>query len=149
MWKQTWPIFILPINWSLTRATFREALNAIFQNLKMHPYNFNTHSFIIGAAISAKQAGISNSHIKPWASGEAMPTLNTYVCHLKTYLSHPSILLHHPPHAVNLPYLPTITVLSFQSTVIIIHCCTPVCMYDIFIVVFQYACVIMYIASYV
>ena len=78
-----------------------------------------------------------------------MPTLNTYVCHLKTYLSHPSILLHHPPHPVNLPYLPTITVLSFQSMVIIIHSCTPVCMCDIFIVVFQYAHVIMYIASYV
>ena len=61
-WKQTWPIFILPTNWSLTRATFREACNAIFQNLKLHPHNFNTHSFIIGAAISAKQAGISDSH---------------------------------------------------------------------------------------
>ena len=112
---------------------FREALNAIFQNLKMHPHNFNTHSFIIGAAISAKQAGISDSYIKALGKWRSNTYLNIYVCHLKTYLSHPSILLHHPPHAVNLPYLPTITVLSFQSTVIIIHCCTPVCMCDIFI----------------
>ena len=58
------PLFILPTNQSLTRTTFRGALNAIFQQLKMHPHNFNTHSFRIGAATSAKQAGISDSHIK-------------------------------------------------------------------------------------
>ena len=76
---------MLPNNQLLTRAMFSATLNAIFQNLNMHPNNFNTHSFRIGTATSAKQAGISTSHIK---SEEAMPTLNMYACHLKTYLSY-------------------------------------------------------------
>ena len=51
------PLFILPTNQLLTRATFNAALNAIVQKLNMHPQNFSTHSFRIGAATSAKQAG--------------------------------------------------------------------------------------------
>ena len=57
-------LFILPNNWLLTRVTFSEAIDSIFQKLKMHPQNFNTHSFRIGAATSVKQAGISDFHIK-------------------------------------------------------------------------------------
>ena len=52
------PFFMLPNNQLLTRATFSAALNKIFQKLNIHPHNFNTQSFRIGAATSAKQAGI-------------------------------------------------------------------------------------------
>lgn len=58
------PLFILPDNKSLTRTMFRAALNKAFKELKMDPVSFNTHSFRIGAATSAKQAGISDSHLK-------------------------------------------------------------------------------------
>ena len=58
------PLFMLPNNQLLTRATFSAALNEIFQKLNIHLHNFNTHSFRISAATSAKQAGISDSHIK-------------------------------------------------------------------------------------
>ena len=54
------PLFILPTNQSLTRVMFSTA----FQKLNMHPHHFNTHSFRIGVATSAKRAGISDSHLK-------------------------------------------------------------------------------------
>ena len=57
-------LFILPSNTPLTRARFSTALNKAFQELQMDPCNFNTHSFRIGAATSAKQAGISDYHLK-------------------------------------------------------------------------------------
>ena len=55
---------------------FSEALNTILQKFNMHPHNFNTHSFQIGAATSAKQAGISDSHINAlgrWRSNIYVP----------------------------------------------------------------------------
>ena len=67
------PLFILPSSKSLTRMMFSEALNKAFQDLHMDPCIFNTHSFRIGAATSAKQAGISDAHLKVlcrWRSDE-------------------------------------------------------------------------------
>ena len=58
------PLFILPTNQSMTRVMFSTALKKAFQKLNMHPHHFNTHSFRIGAATSAKRAGISDSHLK-------------------------------------------------------------------------------------
>jgi len=58
------PLFTLPNNQSLTRATFTTALNKAFQELHIDPCQFSTHSFRIGAATSAKCAGISNTHLK-------------------------------------------------------------------------------------
>ena len=58
------PLFILPNNQSLTRASFSSAINKAFQELHMDHRQFNTHSFRIGAATSAKQAGVSDSHLK-------------------------------------------------------------------------------------
>ena len=43
---------------------FRTALKKALKELNLNPSHFNTHSFRIGAATSAKQAGISDSHLK-------------------------------------------------------------------------------------
>ena len=53
-------LFMLPNNQLLTRATFSAALNGIFQKLNIYPHNFNTHTFRISAATSARQAVISD-----------------------------------------------------------------------------------------
>ena len=58
------PLFLLPNNQSLTGTSFRSALNKTFQELNLDYYQFNTHSFRIGAATSAKWAGVSDSHFK-------------------------------------------------------------------------------------
>ena len=58
------PLFLLPNNQSLTRALFSSALKKAFQELHMDHRKFNTHSFRIGAATSAKRAGVSDSHLK-------------------------------------------------------------------------------------
>ena len=49
---------------------------------------FNTHSFRIGAATSAKHARVSDSHLKKklLAGGKAMPTLNMCGCHQRIWL---------------------------------------------------------------
>ena len=51
------PLFLLPNNQSLTRELFSSALKKAFQELHMDHRKFNTHSFRIGAATSAKHAG--------------------------------------------------------------------------------------------
>jgi len=48
------PLFLLPNNKSLTQGSFSAALNKTLKELHMDPYHFNTHSFRIGAASSAK-----------------------------------------------------------------------------------------------
>jgi len=58
------PLFILPNFKPLTRAMFSAALVNVLAELKMDSCHFNTHSFRIGAATSAKQAGISDCHLK-------------------------------------------------------------------------------------
>ena len=58
------PLFLLDNNQSLTRASFSSALKKAFQELHMDHQQFNTHSFRIGAATSAKRAGVSDSHLK-------------------------------------------------------------------------------------
>lgn len=58
------PLFILPNKKPLTRAMFSTALTKALKELNMDSTHFNTHSFRIGAATSAKQAGISDSHLK-------------------------------------------------------------------------------------
>ena len=70
---------MLSNNQLLTRATFSAALNEIFQKFNIHPHNFNTHSFRIGAATSAKQAGISDSHIEALGRWKSNAYL-IYVC---------------------------------------------------------------------
>ena len=48
----------------LTRQHFSEALSAILKQIGLDDQRYNTHSFRIGAATSAKAAGVSDSHIK-------------------------------------------------------------------------------------
>ena len=48
----------------LTRQLFSRALKDIFDELKLNYCDFNTHSFRIGAATTANQAGISDTDIK-------------------------------------------------------------------------------------
>ena len=48
----------------LTRGSFSTALNKALEGLQMDPSQFNIHSFRIEAATSAKQTGISDSHLK-------------------------------------------------------------------------------------
>jgi len=58
------PLFVWPNHKALTRTSFSSALNKALKQLNMDPHQFNTHSFRIGAATSAKQAGMSDSHLK-------------------------------------------------------------------------------------
>jgi len=58
------PLFILPNFKPLTRAMYSAALANALKELKMDSRHFNTHSFRIGVATSAKRAGISDSHLK-------------------------------------------------------------------------------------
>ena len=57
-------LFLLPNNQSLTRALFRSPIKKAYPELHMDHCQFNTHSFIIGDATSAKHVGVSNSHLK-------------------------------------------------------------------------------------
>ena len=48
----------------LTRQIFATALDNLLTELQLDPGEFNTHSFRIGAATSAKEANISDMHIQ-------------------------------------------------------------------------------------
>lgn len=48
----------------LTREMFASALDKILTQLHLNKAQLNTHSFRIGAATSAKQAGMSGIYIK-------------------------------------------------------------------------------------
>ena len=58
------PLFLSSNGKWLTRQTFSEALNEALEELQMDLSKFNTHSFRKGAATSAKQVGMSDSHVK-------------------------------------------------------------------------------------
>jgi len=58
------PLFILNDGTILTQQLFSTFLNNILVALKLKKDHFNTHSFHIGAATSAKEAGMPNVFIK-------------------------------------------------------------------------------------
>ena len=61
---QPGPMFLTAQGKPLTRRHFSSALTDILANIGLPVQNFNTHSFRIGAATSAKQANISDTDIQ-------------------------------------------------------------------------------------
>jgi len=57
-------LFILPDGTPLTRAGFKSLLLTALKHAGLDNTKFNTHSFHIGAATSAKAAGIADVHIQ-------------------------------------------------------------------------------------
>ena len=62
--SQPGTLFLTKQNKPLTQQHFCSALTAILIDIGLSPHNFNTHSFRIGAATSAKHANISDTHLK-------------------------------------------------------------------------------------
>ena len=58
------PLFIIEEGSPLTRHCFSTELSSTLHAAGLETTQYNTHSFHIGAAISAKQASISDLHIK-------------------------------------------------------------------------------------
>ena len=58
------PLFIAAKGTLLTRQYFGTALSTVLKHIGLDDRQYNTHSFRIGAATSAKAAGISDTHIK-------------------------------------------------------------------------------------
>jgi len=61
---QVGPLFITEDGKHLTRQLFSSNLNTILEKMKIDTSRHNTHSFHIGVAKSAKEAGISDAHIQ-------------------------------------------------------------------------------------
>ena len=62
--NQDGPLFMLKDGRMLTRQLFSTFLNNILSNVELNQSYFNTHSFRIGAATTAKEAGVDDIHIK-------------------------------------------------------------------------------------
>jgi len=62
--QQKGPLFLWPDGTMLTRHIFASALAKIIRNLNLSTQRHNTHSFRIGAAMSANQAGFTSHQIK-------------------------------------------------------------------------------------
>ena len=58
------PLFVLPDNKMLTPQMSSSILDNLLIKLNLDATQFNTHSFRIGGATCAKEAGISDLHIK-------------------------------------------------------------------------------------
>ena len=58
------PLFVMEDGQYLTRELFRAQLNTILQEAGLNAKDYNTHSFRIGAATSAREAGISDASIQ-------------------------------------------------------------------------------------
>ena len=61
---QKGPLFITETHNYLTQPIFRSLLKELLQQAGLHTEQYNTHSFRIGAATTAKSVGISDYHIK-------------------------------------------------------------------------------------
>ena len=74
------PVFILRNGRMLTRDLFGSELDKILGKLDIQIHHYNTHSFRIGAATSAKQAGIADVHIKTLGRWKS----DAYLCYIRT-----------------------------------------------------------------
>ena len=82
-------LFISERGAPLTRAQFKTLLSATLQKAGLDDSNYNTHSFRIGAATSAKAVGISDVHIQllgRWRSSAYLGYIKTPT-HTLTQLS--------------------------------------------------------------
>ena len=61
---QPGPLFILSDGSYLTRLRFASSITSVLQRVGINSKQYNTHSFRIGAATTAKEAGISDVEIK-------------------------------------------------------------------------------------
>ena len=57
-------LFITETHNYLTQPMFHSLLKELLQQAGLHTHQYNTHSFRIGAATTAKSVGISDHHIK-------------------------------------------------------------------------------------
>ena len=65
LWRDvSGPLFVLQNGRMLTHQIFSDTLDGLLKELYFKKENFNTHSFCIGAATSAKAANISDTHIQ-------------------------------------------------------------------------------------
>ena len=62
--KKDGPLFITAKGTPLIRQYFSKALSTILKHIGLDDQQYNTHSFCIGAATSAKATGVSDTHIK-------------------------------------------------------------------------------------
>ena len=74
------PLFITEEGSPLTRHRFNTELSSILHAAGLETTHYNTHSFRIGAATSAKQAGISDLHIKMLGRWQS----NAYETYIRT-----------------------------------------------------------------
>ena len=77
---QAGPLFMTQEGHGLTHQMFSSKLNSLLITLKLDQKHYNTHSFRIGAATSAVQAKISDSHIKMLGRWQS----NAYQSYVKT-----------------------------------------------------------------
>ena len=78
--KREGPLFIFPDGRGLTRQLFSSMLGDLLNELNMDTKHYNTHSFRIGAATSAKLANIPDTYIKMLGRWKS----DTYQQYIKT-----------------------------------------------------------------
>ena len=93
---------ILINNKSLTRGLFSATLNRALKELHMDLCQFNMHSFRIGAATSAKQANISDSHLKPLGKWRSDAHLQCVCLSSQDLAGLSKIYCNYPIHETNL-----------------------------------------------
>ena len=74
------PLFIFKDGKSLTRQRFSTVLNNLLKQLHINKHYYNTHSFRIGAATTARQANIPDTIIKMLGRWKS----DTYQSYIKT-----------------------------------------------------------------
>ena len=77
---QKGPLFITENHNYLTHSMFCSALKELLQQAGLYPDKYNTHSFKVGVATTAKSMGISDYHIKVLGRWQSDP----YQCYIRT-----------------------------------------------------------------
>ena len=107
------PLFITEEGSPLARHCFSTELSSILHAAELETTHYNTHSFHIGAATLAKQAGISDLHIKmlgKWQSNAyetyiTMPRQQLAALSKQLVTSHCNLLLITTSHCCNTTFV--------------------------------------------